>query len=155
MIFVTLYQHQSSAFWRNSRQNFPSFGAALFKWWTNCFNEALRESANKKPFLSDCMTEIFTWSTKLKETLCADFSWPLSMQHKKLKRARWTKFSPNFILLLKGQLQRFDKLSLFDRFRHVENGFDINFWKFVFVFLLWAVKVLKWQLGRLFRKRTG
>ena len=28
---------------------------------------------------------------------------------------------------LKGQLQRFHKLSLFDRFRHVENGFDINF----------------------------
>ena len=28
---------------------------------------------------------------------------------------------------LKGQLQRFQKLSLFDRFRHVENGFDINF----------------------------
>ena len=27
----------------------------------------------------------------------------------------------------KGQLQRFHKLSLFDRFRHVENGFDINF----------------------------
>ena len=27
----------------------------------------------------------------------------------------------------KGQLQRFDKLSLFDRFRHVENGFDMNF----------------------------
>ena len=26
---------------------------------------------------------------------------------------------------IKGQLQRFDKLSLFDRFRHVENGFDI------------------------------
>ena len=37
---------------------------------------------------------------------------------------------------LKGQLQRLDKLSLFDRFRHVENGFDINFWKFIFVFLL-------------------
>ena len=31
---------------------------------------------------------------------------------------------------IKGQLQRFDKLSLFDRFRHIENGFDINFWKF-------------------------
>ena len=28
---------------------------------------------------------------------------------------------------LKGQLQRFHKLSLFDRFRHVENGLDINF----------------------------
>ena len=28
---------------------------------------------------------------------------------------------------VKGQLQRFHKLSLFDRFRHVENGFDINF----------------------------
>ena len=28
---------------------------------------------------------------------------------------------------LKGQLQRFYKLSLFDRFRHVENGLDINF----------------------------
>ena len=27
----------------------------------------------------------------------------------------------------KGQLQRFHKLSLFDRFRHVENRFDINF----------------------------
>ena len=27
----------------------------------------------------------------------------------------------------KGQLQRFHKLSLFDRFRHAENGFDINF----------------------------
>ena len=27
----------------------------------------------------------------------------------------------------KGQLQRFHKLSLFDRFRHVESGFDINF----------------------------
>ena len=27
----------------------------------------------------------------------------------------------------KGQLQRFDKLSLSDRLRHVENGFDINF----------------------------
>ena len=27
--------------------------------------------------------------------------------------------------LIKGQLQRFHKLSLFDRFRHVENGFDI------------------------------
>ena len=27
----------------------------------------------------------------------------------------------------KGQLQHFHKLSLFDRFRHVENGFDINF----------------------------
>ena len=36
----------------------------------------------------------------------------------------------------KGQLQRFHKLSLFDKFRHVENGFDINFLKFVFVFLL-------------------
>ena len=40
------------------------------------------------------------------------------------------------IELFKGQLQRFDKLSLFDRFGHVENGFDIIFWKFVFVFLL-------------------
>ena len=30
-------------------------------------------------------------------------------------------------LHLKGQLQRFHKLSLFDRFRHVENGLDINF----------------------------
>ena len=30
-------------------------------------------------------------------------------------------------LLFKGQLQRFHKLSLFDRFRHVENGLDINF----------------------------
>ena len=29
--------------------------------------------------------------------------------------------------LIKGQLQRFHKLSLFDRFRHVENGLDINF----------------------------
>ena len=28
---------------------------------------------------------------------------------------------------LKGQLQRFDKLTLFDRFGHVENGFDITF----------------------------
>ena len=28
---------------------------------------------------------------------------------------------------LKGQLQRFHKLSLFDRFRYVENGLDINF----------------------------
>ena len=27
----------------------------------------------------------------------------------------------------KGQLQHFDKLSVFDRFRHVENGFDNNF----------------------------
>ena len=36
----------------------------------------------------------------------------------------------------KGQLQRFHKLSLFDRFRYVENGLDINFWKFIFVFLL-------------------
>ena len=31
------------------------------------------------------------------------------------------------ILVIKVQLQRFHKLSLFDRFRHVENGFDINF----------------------------
>ena len=31
------------------------------------------------------------------------------------------------VFFLKGQLQRFDKLSLFDRFRHAENGFDINF----------------------------
>ena len=30
-------------------------------------------------------------------------------------------------IYLKGQLQRFHKLSLFDRFRHVENGLDINF----------------------------
>ena len=29
--------------------------------------------------------------------------------------------------VFKGQLQRFHKLSLFDRFRHVENGLDINF----------------------------
>ena len=28
---------------------------------------------------------------------------------------------------IKGQLQPFHKLSLFDRFRHVENGLDINF----------------------------
>ena len=28
---------------------------------------------------------------------------------------------------VKGQLRRFHKLSLFDRFRHVENGLDINF----------------------------
>ena len=28
---------------------------------------------------------------------------------------------------LNGQLQRFHKLSLFDRFRHVENDLDINF----------------------------
>ena len=31
------------------------------------------------------------------------------------------------IYRIKGQLQRFHKSSLFDRFRHVENGFDINF----------------------------
>ena len=31
-----------------------------------------------------------------------------------------------WIRLFKGQLQRFHKLSLFDRFRHVENGLDIN-----------------------------
>ena len=30
-------------------------------------------------------------------------------------------------LHVKGQLQRFYKLSLFDRFRYVENGLDINF----------------------------
>ena len=30
-------------------------------------------------------------------------------------------------LSFKGQLQRFHKLSLFDRFRYVENGLDINF----------------------------
>ena len=30
-------------------------------------------------------------------------------------------------------MQRFDKLSLFDKSRHVENGFDINFWKFIFI----------------------
>ena len=30
----------------------------------------------------------------------------------------------------KGQLQRFDKLGLFDRFRHIESGFDIDFSKF-------------------------
>ena len=29
--------------------------------------------------------------------------------------------------MFKGQLQRFHKLSLFYRFRHVENGLDINF----------------------------
>ena len=29
--------------------------------------------------------------------------------------------------LFKGQLQRFHKVSLFDRFRHAENGLDINF----------------------------
>ena len=40
------------------------------------------------------------------------------------------------LLDIKGQLQRFDKLSLFDRFRHVENGFDNNFGKLIFVFLL-------------------
>ena len=28
---------------------------------------------------------------------------------------------------LKDQLQRFHKLSLFDRFRHAKNGLDINF----------------------------
>ena len=31
------------------------------------------------------------------------------------------------IAAVKGQLQRFHKLSLFDRFRYVENGLDINF----------------------------
>ena len=30
-------------------------------------------------------------------------------------------------LFVKDQLQRFDKLSLSDRLRHVENGFNINF----------------------------
>ena len=29
--------------------------------------------------------------------------------------------------IFKGQLQRFHKLSLYDRFTHVENGLDINF----------------------------
>ena len=29
--------------------------------------------------------------------------------------------------VIKGQLQCFHKLSLFDRFRHAENGLDINF----------------------------
>ena len=29
--------------------------------------------------------------------------------------------------IIEGQLQCFDKLSLFDRFRPAENGFDINF----------------------------
>ena len=33
----------------------------------------------------------------------------------------------NDVFSVKGQLQRFHKLSLFDRFRHVENGLDINF----------------------------
>ena len=32
-----------------------------------------------------------------------------------------------FTYAFKGQLQRFHKLSLFDRFKHVENGLDINF----------------------------
>ena len=31
------------------------------------------------------------------------------------------------LVAFKGQLQRFHKLSLFDRFRNVENGLDINF----------------------------
>ena len=31
------------------------------------------------------------------------------------------------ILTFKDQLQRFHKLSFFDRFRQVENGFDLNF----------------------------
>ena len=30
-------------------------------------------------------------------------------------------------IFLKGQLQRFDKLGLFDRFRQIENGFNIIF----------------------------
>ena len=34
---------------------------------------------------------------------------------------------PERVSNLKGQLQRFHKLSLFDRFGHVENGLDINF----------------------------
>ena len=55
----------------------------------------------------------------------------------------------------KGQLQRFHKLSLFDRFRHVENGFDINSWKFIFVFLLQAVKVLKLAARTTFPKKDG
>ena len=36
-------------------------------------------------------------------------------------------FQNNYSMLsVKGQLQRFDKLRLFNRFRHVENGFDIK-----------------------------
>ena len=57
----------------------------------------------------------------------------------KLLKKKWghrKNFGQSGGLHFKGQLQRFDKLSLFDRFRHVENGFDINFWKFIFVFLL-------------------
>ena len=34
---------------------------------------------------------------------------------------------PDAHVSFKGQLQRFHKLSLFDRFRHAENGLDINF----------------------------
>ena len=30
-------------------------------------------------------------------------------------------------LIVKGDLEHFHKLSLFDRFRHVENSCDINF----------------------------
>ena len=45
------------------------------------------------------------------------------------KRPITFKISENGIqyFFFKGQLQRFDKSSLFDRFRHVENGLDINF----------------------------
>ena len=71
------------------------------------------------------------------------------------KNDKFTSNAKSFTLILKCQLQRFDKLSLSDKLRHVENCFDINFRKFIFGLLLSAVKVLKWQLGWLFRKRTG
>ena len=47
------------------------------------------------------------------------------MQFKSIKRL--ILLSHQKLNCLKGQLQRFHKLSLFDRFRHVENGFDVNF----------------------------
>ena len=61
---------------------------------------------------------------------------PTKQEMDMFEQLEMSKSRPQVKSKLKGQLQRFHKLSLFDTFRHVENGLDINFLKFIFVFVL-------------------
>ena len=73
------------------------------------------------------LTDLISEQRVLILNLCTFFGTPGSLIHAKFIWSFLWLLNWRLFRLVKGQLQRFDKLSLFDRFRHVENGFDINY----------------------------
>ena len=70
-------------------------------------------------------------------------------------QTRGTTGYPQELLTFRGQLKRRDKLTSIPRFLSPENSFERIFYKFVFVFEIWAIEIFVFTDSEGFQEITG